>query len=241
MKHFIALLLSVALLFSFKPTIANESHNQIYNDLMSVVLKMPGPHYPKGKNPETNEQRAKRLQMIVRSTIDESKVAKGTHGEEWIWSRDDLAWAAFVKMWWESGRFSLKVHNGKYRGDGGRSVCLGQIMHGSKKLVGTDPESTRKCVAKVMSILILHQNRCLLKSTPSAWAMSVIYAGYGTGYSCNANTYMIKKDYHGNPLLNKKGEPIKDYWARNRGWMWWQMRNGNHHFQKRKPWYTINP
>jgi hypothetical protein len=166
--------------------------------LLLAASMLPATWYPPKKNPETPDERLERLATIMIAISIESK----TTAPGWGWSNDDAAWAAFTKMYFESGRFALSVHNGKRRGDGGRSVCLGQIMNGGDDLVGTDIESTRRCVRRVMDILGTHHNRCVYGSKPNVSAMSSVYAGYGTGHSCD-------------PKLK---------FAARRAWLWWKLR-----------------
>lgn len=178
---------------------------------------------PSKREEETHEVRAARIQMIADLTVEEAGPAAREQG--WFWSESDLAMAAFTKMWYESGRFSLKVHNGTFRGDHRKSVCLGQIMFGGERLVGTDRESTRRCIDAVMKHLIMHQKRCLNpKTPPSSWAVAKVFSGYGTGYSCSESVWNPVKDANGNDALDKNGKPIKDFWALKRGYTWWQMR-----------------
>ena len=96
----------------------------------------------------------------------------------------DWAWATFVKSWHESRRFALEVHDGRKRGDGGRSICLGQIWGGSEKLTGTDLEATRRCYHEVLRHLLMHAQRCSVGGARRS-AVSGMFAGYGTGSSCS--------------------------------------------------------
>lgn len=170
---------------------------------------------PWNDNSETPQDRLVRIRMIADVVAEQAPVSAAELG--WYWSSDDLALAAFTKMWHESGRFRLKVHNGTIRGDNGRSVCLGQIMYGGKRLVGTDRDSTKRCITEVMRHLITHQRRCLNEVTkPSPWAIAKVFAGYGTGHSCKENVTM--------PANNKTG---RSYWARERSYTWWQMRKAS--------------
>lgn len=172
---------------------------------------------------ETIEQRRERIQMIADVVEMLAPIEKAEFG--WVWSSDDLALAAFTKMWYESGRFRLKVHNGTIRGDHGKSVCLGQIMYGGNKLVGSDRESTVRCVIEVMRHLVKHQRRCLNEVTPpSAWAIAKVFAGYGTGHSCSEGAWMPVKDEGGSAVLNPQGQAVRNYWARARSYTWATMR-----------------
>lgn len=194
---------------------------------------LQGPwEHPKRRS-ETLKQRHVRIDVITKAIMLELPLAIGGRGEIWFWDDKDLAWATFTKMWFESGRFSLAVHSGKKRGDRGKSVCLGQIMHGDEDLVGTDLASTRRCVATVMKFLIMHQHGCLSeKAKPGPWAMAMIYAGYGTGRTCDANHWMKVHKKGGGYVKNPGGTYKRNYWARKRGYMYWRLRNGKHPAQK---------
>lgn len=184
---------------------SNISYSKSLDEKMfNAIELLPKPWYPPSHAPkETEEERLDRMAMIARIIVEESSVDSG-----WYWSDESLAWAVMIKTWFESGRFRYSVHSGKLRGDKGRSVCLGQIMNGSEKLVGVTEENTRNCIRKVIKHLVMHQNRCLNnKSKPTQWNIAIIYAGYGTGHSCNGN---ISKNINGK----------KHYWARQRAWAW---------------------
>lgn len=77
----------------------------------------------------------------------------------------------------ESGHWSRSVHSGRRRGDGGESVCLGQLRLGDrgrhlgmwslpkgqrgKDLIGVDRAATDRCVAAVVSFArYLRSNVC---------------------------------------------------------------------------------
>lgn len=150
--------------------------------LWAAALALPEPWYPPGRCPETHAERAERLTVIALAIEAETEDA-----DLWAedWTREDWAWAAFAKTWAESGRFRLEVHDGRRRGDNGKSVCLGQIMHGGESLVGTSLEATRRCYREVFRHLQLHQQRCRV-FVPTVTGVSRVFAGYGTGHSCSA-------------------------------------------------------
>lgn len=151
-------------------------------DVFLEYTKEVGPAWNSRK--EDPIAREERIKMIIRVIIERA-AAKNTPA--WGWSDDDLALAIFVKTFFESGRFNRDVHSGKIRGDKGRSVCLGQIMFGGNKLVGISPEATAKCIDAVIYHLTFHRARCLKNVTavPNSWMIGKIFAGYGSGYSCN--------------------------------------------------------
>lgn len=224
-KIYTLLLLVIALLFSKDLSASKKFEKNYFHSYtnISVATKMfnaakelPQPWYSKKVvKPETLKEREKRVKMIADVIMERTRNSKELG---WYWSDNDLALATFVKTWSESGRFRYAVHSGKLRGDGGRSVCLGQIMNGGNKLVGTAREPTERCIDKVVTFLIMHQNRCLQPtSEPSVWTMSTVFAGYGTGYSCSPNVYTVSK--------TKSGKFSKIYWARQRAWLWWRLKN----------------
>lgn len=195
-------------------------------DYGNNVLPAPWIH-PNKPVDESAEQRSDRIQMIADLVAEEAIQRSEEFG--WYWSPEDLAMAAFTKMWYESGRFRLKVHNGKIRGDHGKSVCLGQIMHGGNKLVGTDRDSTRRCIVEVMRHLVKHQRRCLNPNyAPSPWSIAKVFAGYGTGHSCSEGAYMAVKDTSGEVKIDAQGRVSRNYWARERSHTWWNMRKAWH-------------
>lgn len=177
---------------------------------------------PNKKLEEDPISRRDRIQMIADIVEEQSSIRAQEFG--WMWTVDDYATAAFTKMWYESGRFRLRVHNGLTRGDHGKSVCLGQIMYGGNKLVGTDRESTTRCVVEVMRHLAMHQRRCLNERTPAtSWSMAKVFAGYGTGHSCSEGAWMPVKGNTGDAVLNSRGEKVRNYWARERSFTWANM------------------
>lgn len=202
------------------------SDNVLFVDFMTNyatnVLPQPWQH-PK-RIEETQEQRAKRVKLIIDASF--AALAETQAVSNWAYEDEALLTATVMKMFHESGRFSLAVHDGRKRGDSRKSVCLGQIMHGSEDLVGTDFESTKRCASEVMRHLVIHQNRCLKHSKPgkmNVWLIAKVYAGYGTGHSCDGNIFFLLKNENKEPVLDKNGQPIKVYWARDRALDWAKM------------------
>jgi len=207
-------------LFAIPSSAVTVTHTQAFaTQMFNVAKALPAPWHGKGKKVyETSTQRLRRVQMITRVIAEESTNEQFTDG--WRWSADDLGWAVFTMTWFESGRFRYSVHAGLWRGDAGRSVCLGQIMNGGNKLVGTDETHTRACIRAVERIMIMHQRRCLWKTAkPSQWTMAKVFAGYGTGYSCSAKVVRVIKQ--------KDGSVKKIYWALRRAGLWQQARSGH--------------
>lgn len=207
MKQWINLVLVITFICYSLPTKAEELTLQSRMEL--VASNLPADWASEHQAIETSQERESRLKTIVEAITQETQ----KNNDNWFWSKDDLAWAVFVKAWNESSRFSLAVHQGKFRGDHGHSVCLGQIWDGGKSLIGTDLESTKKCINKIIFHLTKHQNRCLNKNDPpNAWNMAKVFAGYGSGYSCNAS------------IKNKDGQK----WALQRAFMWEKLRKDSY-------------
>jgi hypothetical protein len=220
-----AIILMFCMVTVFSSTsIANSTMKLSDYMALTAIDTLPEPWYMPGENPETIEQRETRLTMISEVIAEQAPIAKKQFG--WFWSSDDLALAAFTKTWYESGRFKLNVHSGKARGDHGKSVCLGQIMNGKKDLIGVDRQSTSRCINEVMKHLSMHQKRCLNEKTPaSQFAMAKVFAGYGTGYSCDASAWMPIKDSSGQKVTDQNGNIVKDHWAAQRARTWWKLRS----------------
>ncbi len=149
--------------------------------LYLAALAGPLPYYPPGQCPETGAERALRMATIALAIDAETERA-----DEWApgWTREDWAWAAYAKTWAESRRFAVEVHDGRKRGDNGKSVCVGQIWGGGDVLVGTDLAATRRCYHEVFRHMLIHRERCRVGAA-SPTAVATIFAGYGTGHSCN--------------------------------------------------------
>lgn len=208
-----------------------ETYNrtQMATFLVQKAQSMPDSWHDKNdRDQETPEARDARVRMIGEVVAEQAPIAKAQY--DWFWSVDDLALATLTKIYYESGRFSLRVHQGLKRGDHGHSVCLGQIWggktRGPEKIVGTDRESTARCINEVMRHLSKHQNRCLNPSNPiNTWTVAIVYAGYGTGHSCSATASMPVKDEHGQPVIDPKtGKQKRDPWAQNRARTWSSLR-----------------
>lgn len=170
-----------------------------------TALGQPGPYYPPGRCPETDQERALRMATIAIAIDFETHDA-----DHWAegFAREDWAWMGYTKTRLESRRFAVEVHDGTARGDGGVSVCLGQIYGGGAELVGIDLAATRRCYREVFRYLQLHQVRCnVWKPTPTG--VAIVFAGYGTGSSCNAD--------HVSPVLGAG-------WARRRANAWAHLR-----------------
>lgn len=173
--------------------------------LLTAALHHPAPYHAG----ESHADRSARMATIAEALAVESRPVGA-------WSRDAVAWLAWATWYEESGRFRHDVHSGQRMGDDGRSRCLGQIMIGTltatrsewTDLAGTDLAATRRCAAKTVEIIRLHALRCrVARHEPTAYALAVAAAGYGSGYSCDA------RHRHGGRL-----------WAQSRGWRAWRLR-----------------
>jgi hypothetical protein len=171
--------------------------------LAAELAAWPGPH----GDTEAPECRQERLGTIALATELETHPAPPA----WRYGSDELRDAALVVTWWESGRWRLDVHDGRRKGDRGRSACLGQIMRGAwyhgerwRALMGTDMESTRQCVRAVVRVLTHHANRCLpsWQETLTVPALARVLSGYASGYSCGGTVGQSQA----------------------RAWHWWRVR-----------------
>ena len=152
------------------------------------LMALPPPWYL--NQPEAPHERQERLETIVLATYLETRVPPKT----WRHSPRDLFWAVMATTYEESRHWAVEVHDGRVKFDKGRSHCLGMIMRGTfvkgekwKSLVGTDLAATRRCMRMTAKVLGHHSQRCLwISADANAWNMAKIFAGYATGYSCNA-------------------------------------------------------
>lgn len=224
LKRLIVRLIALSLIMlsvGWRPTEAAAS--SLGDFLGARAVTMPEPWHQPGQAFEASSVRNERLQMIADVIASEASSAVEEFG--WYWSADDLALATFIKTYYESGHWDVRIHNGRVRGDHGHSTCLGQIWGGGTKLVGVDREHTRLCIVAVMKHLTFHMKRCLNEHTqPSAWAIAKVFAGYGTGHSCSESISRIKTDASGVVAVDHDGKPIKDFWARERAYNWWRLR-----------------
>jgi hypothetical protein len=153
--------------------------------LVAIMLALPGPWEPSAAA-ESSTARALRLWTIaVAIDLETETVPPG-----WGWSRKDLALAVLVKTYHEGARWRRDVHEGSTTGDGGRARCLGQVHPGPwapewDESLGLGLEPTRLCVRMVVRVLAHYHQRCVKAREPSLDAMAMVFAGYGTGTTCN--------------------------------------------------------
>jgi hypothetical protein len=142
-----------------------------------------------GREPETQAERAARVERIVAAAISES-AAVGK--DEWPGTTEDLAAALLAVTFFESRHWALEVHDGRARGDRGMSVCLAQIWGKDRSLVGTSPEATTRCLHRAVEILVLHTRRCGLHYMDQ-WQVARLLGAYGTGRTCQATDWSRKR------------------------------------------------
>jgi hypothetical protein len=158
--------------------------------LLSVALSLPTPWYGPGKNPETPLQYRTRMETISQAIALEAEA-----NEDWRWDATTLAAATFV-TWYSESSFEFEVHAGvgksRFRQDGGRARCLGQLHQMGwvpraewKRLTGTDLEATRRCARATMKVLAMQGQRCgMRQNKPNLWAVARLQAAYVNGRSC---------------------------------------------------------
>src|ERR1041385_943115 len=81
--------------------------------LLAIALALPPPYYLPGREPETQAERAARVERIVAAAISES-AAVGK--DEWPGTTEDLAAALLAVTFFESRHWALEVHDGRGRG-----------------------------------------------------------------------------------------------------------------------------
>lgn len=141
--------------------------------------------------PEPKATRDTRISLITSLAIEVT--AEPVDG----WSHRQRAALLLTKISAESGGFRLDVHDGRKRGDSGRSICLGQIQYGPwiskthaewEGLAGTDEQATRRCLTEAWRQLQLHRRLCASHG-PSRERVAAIYSSYGTGRGCSVRSW----------------------------------------------------
>lgn len=153
--------------------------------LLALMLALPAPAYA-----EREDSRAERFATIALATADATEL----DSEGWPYDPRDLATAALVVSWYESGRWNPRVHSGLRKGDHGRSHCLGGIMRGTgwwtldewKRSVGFDLGSTTTCMRLTTRALARHAGRCFGRNPGKldGWKMAIVFYAYGSGKGC---------------------------------------------------------
>jgi hypothetical protein len=143
--------------------------------ILAAILHML-PH-PSPKWHETQQQYEERVDMI--SGVIESV------------TKDYALEMAIVVTIVNESHLDPEVHAGTKLGDNGSAICLGQhhqlwrTREEWQSLAGTDPESTRRCIAAtakgLRSALMMCRNRNPGSSYPEAFVL------YGTGQTCDAS------------------------------------------------------
>ncbi len=157
--------------------------------LLAIALALPPPYYLPGREPETEAQRAARIERIVAAAVSESA---SVDRDEWPGTEEDLAAALLAVTFFESRHWALEVHDGRARGDRGKSVCLAQIWTADRSLVGTSQEATQRCMRRAAEILVLHARRCGIPYVDQ-WQMGRLLGAYGTGRTCQSSDWSRKR------------------------------------------------
>lgn len=138
---------------------------------------------------EAPEARAARLAVIAQAIAETAaEPPVGWRAGSW-----ELAAALAKNSYDEGQRWHPDVHSGRRRGDHGRAACLNQIWaHYAwfpraewRASMGTDLEATRVCMRGAARILAHYSTRCTQPWMGVETRLSYIFAGYGTGLSCN--------------------------------------------------------
>src|SRR5689334_9855824 len=117
--------------------------------LLAIALALPPPYYLPGREPETQAERAARIERIVAAAVSESA---SVDKADWSGTTEDLAAALLAVTFFESRHWALEVHDGRARGDRGASVCLAQIWTKDRSLAGTSSEATERCMHRAVEI-----------------------------------------------------------------------------------------
>jgi hypothetical protein len=157
--------------------------------LLAFALALPPPYYLPGREPETQAERAARIERIVAAAVAESTAVDK---DEWPGTTEDLAAALLAVTFYESRHWALEVHDGRARGDRGESVCLAQIWTKDRSLAGTSSEATQRCLHRAAEILMLHSRRCGLRYMDQ-WQAARLFGAYGTGRTCSATDWAKKR------------------------------------------------
>ena len=157
--------------------------------LLAFALALPPPYYLPGHEPETQAERAARVERIVTAAVAESIAVDK---DEWPGTKEDLAAALLAVTFYESRHWALEVHDGRARGDRGESVCLAQIWTKDRSLAGTSSEATQRCLHRAVEILVLHSRRCGLRYMDQ-WQVARLFGAYGTGRTCAATDWSKKR------------------------------------------------
>jgi hypothetical protein len=163
--------------------------------LLTAALLLPQPYYPPGHEPETPQERASRIEVIVSAAVDASEAT-----EDWPGTKEELAAALLSVTWYESRRCALEVHDGRARGDHGASKCLAQIWTEDRSIVGTSKEATLRCFERATEILVLHAKRCGIRRIDEL-QMARLFGAYGTGRTCHSLPWARMRARHWTNLL----------------------------------------
>ena len=176
--------------------------------ILAAMIALPAAHYPRGLDPETEQERQARYETIAQaiSQVSRRAVCEGAGDApcERIWpgSAEELA-AALVTVAWHESRFVLRVHQGKCRRDecDARKGPGGAIYHLARGLwqvhssgivprdvwrssVGTTLDRTTTA-AWGAALALSHGRRTCAKAAKGkhGW-VAPTFSSYATGFSC---------------------------------------------------------
>jgi len=138
-------------------------------------------------NPETDEQRDDRWEMIAEVNAEVAYGDKGKNITPWS-PQDDLALIKAVQR--GESAFEYRVHAGvpSHIGtaDAGKAKCLGQIHYVKawwteaewEALAGTDRAATKRCAEAILRVFAYHAKRCKFRheiDKKKRWATRIQY------------------------------------------------------------------
>jgi hypothetical protein len=169
----------------------------------AILSLMPAPSPAWNETQEQYEARVDTISEAIHSTAENRGMAFG-----------------LVVTYWGESRFSPRIHEGTRRGDGGLSICLGQIRRDPKltaesnpleyaaweALGGTSLEATTLCVQRSAKIMRGAYWHC--RSLDPKWGMPEAFVLYGSGRTCRAH----ETPYRG--IFEDRGRKWRDLMAR---------------------------
>lgn len=167
---------------------------QLEDVLVELVQNWQPTWYPKGKEPETPDQRATRLAQAARIVAQQASAPETSVK----FSPEDAA-ALVLMVWYHESSGEYYVHAGGVsplgKQDNGRARCMGQIQtwknntlltdEEHKALAGLSQEATALCARTTISYLWYHATRCLKHDWAKplqAWEVAILAAAYGKGH-----------------------------------------------------------
>jgi len=172
--------------------------------ILALLLSFPMPWYRHHAPPETKEEYQARLEVIAEALDLELSGLDP-------YLKLELAAGTSVKIQGESA-LKLEVHDGRKRGDWGKSICLGQQkqLWGMTKdewesLAGTSLEATRRCIRGVVRLLhaAILDPACIKTTKGSErWARAFTRYAYGSR-DCTPGRREISRSYSWSVAMNK--------------------------------------